>query len=46
MAFSRPSERRAKAVQKQLEKLGIPAGEIVVHWKGKEASRWSKPVTG
>ena len=29
------SERRAKAVQKQLEHLGIPAGEIVVHWKGK-----------
>jgi outer membrane protein OmpA-like peptidoglycan-associated protein len=28
------SERRAKTVQKELEKLGIPATEISVRWKG------------
>ncbi|TAL04580.1 MAG: OmpA family protein [Rhodospirillaceae bacterium] len=28
------SERRAQAVQKALEQLGIPASEIVVRWKG------------
>jgi outer membrane protein OmpA-like peptidoglycan-associated protein len=28
------SERRAKTVEKELERLGIPASEVVVHWKG------------
>lgn len=28
------SERRAKAVEKELERLGIPAKEVIVHWKG------------
>ena len=28
------SERRAETVAKELEKLGIPEKEIVVHWKG------------
>ena len=28
------SERRAKTVQQELNRLGIPDNEIVVHWKG------------
>lgn len=28
------SERRAQTVEKELERLGIPASEVSVHWKG------------